>query len=210
VARGRVPGGAKKVAAEQAHLVLIDETGLFLNPTVRRSWAPVGHTPVIGGDGGHRRKVSVVGAVSVSPAARHLGFYFATAVDGYFSAERVVEFLRDLLRHLRGKVVVIWDGGGNHKGPAIRAFLRRNRRLRLERLPAYAPDLNPVEAVWSRLKWGRLANFVPDDLDELDEWVIEYLLELKCSPAPLRALWDRSDLPFPTPTMRQPELPARQ
>jgi transposase len=190
--------------------VLIDETGLFLNPTVRRSWSLVGHTPVIGGDGGHRAKVSVIGAVTVSPVAHRLGFYFATAVDGYFSAGRVVAFLRDLLRHLPGKVVVVWDGGGNHKGPLIRAFLRRNRRLRLVRLPAYAPDLNPVEAVWSWLKWGRLANFVPDDLGELDEWAVEYLLELKCSPGLLRALWDRSELPFPTPTQRQPELPATQ
>jgi putative transposase len=180
--------------------VLIDETGLFLNPLVRRSWAPVGQTPVVGGDGGHRKKVSVIGAVSVSPALQRLGFYFASAVDGYFSSERVVEFLRGLLRHLRGRVVVLWDGGGNHKGPLIRAFLRRNPRLRLERLPAYAPDLNPVEAVWSWLKWGRLCNFVPDDLDDLDDWVIEYLAELKHDHELLRALWDASDLPFPTPS----------
>lgn len=134
--------------------MLIDETGLFLNPTVRRSWSLVGRTPVIGGDGGHRTKVSVIGAVTVSPRAHRLGFYFATAVDGYFSAEKVVAFLRDLLAHLPGKVVVIWDGGGNHKGPVLRAFLKRNKRLWLARLPAYAPDLNPVEAVWSWLKWG--------------------------------------------------------
>lgn len=191
--------------------MLIDETGLFLNPTVRRSWALRGQTPVIGGDGGHRKKVSVIGAVTVSAVARRLGFYFATAVDGYFSAERVVVFLRELLRHLRGKVVVVWDGGGNHKGPVIREFLRRNRRLRLERLPAYAPDLNPVEAVWSWLKWGRLANFVADDLDELDDWVIEYLVALKYDSRLLRALWQRSDLPFPTtPTNEELPLPASQ
>lgn len=54
------------------------------------------------------------------------------------------------------KVVVIWDGGPKHHGPVIREFLKKNQRLRLERLPPYAPDLNPVEAVWSWLKWGRL------------------------------------------------------
>jgi hypothetical protein len=57
--------------------------------------------------------------------------------------------------------------------------------------------LNPVEAVWNWLKWGRLANFVPDDLQELDDWVVEYLIELKHDPELLRALWERSDLPFP-------------
>jgi putative transposase len=106
--------------------VLIDETGLFLNPLVRRSWSLIGNTPVVGGDGGHRRKVSVIGAVSVSPVAQRLGFYFATAVGGYFSADQVVAFLRDLLKHLRGKVVVVWDGGSNHQGAVIREFLKRN------------------------------------------------------------------------------------
>ena len=123
--------------------------------------------------------MSVIGAVSVSPAARHVGLYFATRPDGYFDAGAVVAFLRDLLRHLRGKVVVVWDGGGNHKGPLIRAFLKRNRRLTLERLPAYAPALNPVEAVWSWLKYGQLANFVPDGIPELDIEVSDRMIELK-------------------------------
>ena len=187
----------KKVAADSAHLVLIDESGLLLNPLVRRTWALRGKTPVIGGDGGHRKKVSVIGAVSVSPAARRLGLYFSTLPDGYFDAGAVVGFLRDLLRHLRGKVVVVWDGGGNHKGPVIREFLRRNKRLTLERLPAYAPDLNPVEAVWSWLKYGQLANYVPDGIPELDDEVVERLVELKSDPGLLRILWERSELPLP-------------
>lgn len=57
-----------------------------------------------------------------------------------------------------------------------------------------------MEAVWSWLKWGRLANFVPDDLPALDDWIVEYLVELKHDPELLRALWERSDLPFPDPT----------
>ena len=170
---------------------------MLLNPLVRRSWALRGKTPVIGGDGGHRKKVSVIGAVSVSPTARHLGLYFATLPDGYFTAGAVVKFLRDLLRHLRGKVIVVWDRGPNHKGPAIRAFLRRSRRLRLEMLPPYAPELNPVEQVWGWLKFGQLSNFVPDGLADLDDEVIDRLVELKFDPGLLRNLWEASDLPFP-------------
>ena len=67
--------------------MLIDESGLFLNPLVRRSWAPRGKTPVLLNDGGGRKKVSVIGAVSVSPAARRLGFYSATRPGGYFDGE---------------------------------------------------------------------------------------------------------------------------
>ena len=189
---------------------MIDESGLLLNPLVRRTWAVRGQTPIIGGDGGHRKRVSVVGAVSVSPLAQHLGLYFATLPDGFFTAGAVVGFLRNLLKHLRGEVVVVWDGGGNHKGPLIRAFLKRNRRLTLERLPAYAPALNPVEAVWSWLKYGQLANDVPDGIPERDDEVVDRLVELKFDPGLLRVLWERSDLPFPRSRVKQPCLPAGQ
>ena len=154
---------------------------------------------MIGGDGGHRRKVSAIGARTVSPARTRSGFDFATEVNGDVTADKVVAFLRGLLRHLRGKVVVIWDGGPNRHGPVIREFLRRNTRRRRERLPAYAPDRNPAEMVWSWLEWGRLANFVPDDRTDLDDGIVEYLVALKHDPKLLRALWERSDLPFPKP-----------
>jgi putative transposase len=194
----------KKARRRKAHVVLIDETGLLLNPLVRRSWAVRGRTPVVAGDGGHRKKVSVIGAVSLSPAARRLGLYFATLPDGYFTAEAVVRFLRDLLRQLRGNVVVVWDGGPHHRGPAVRAFLRRNRRLRLERLPPYAPDLNPVEAVWAWLKYGKLANHVPDGLSDLDDEIVDRLSELKFDPDLLRGLCEASALPLPNRRQRRP------
>lgn len=190
--------------------MLIDESGLFLNPLVRRTWAPVGQTPILDAWGRHREKVSVIGAVSISPVAHRLGFYFATDPKEYFTPEKVVEFLRDLLKHLRGKVIVVWDGGTNHKGPAIRKFLARNKRLRLERLPAYSPDLNPVEAVWSWLKYGKLANYVPPDVDRLETWVVDYLIQLKCDQELLRQLWEGSELPFPVPRIKQPGQPADQ
>jgi transposase len=197
VGRGGLAPDSKKAREEHAHVVLIDEVGLFLNPLVRRSWAVRGRTPVIGGDGGQRKKVSVIGAVSTSPRIRRLGLYFANRIDGYFDAKEVVGFLRYLLRALVGNVIVVWDGGPNHKGPVVRSFLARNKRLWLERLPPYAPELNPVEQVWGWLKYGQLANFVPDDLAELDDKILDRLIHLRCDPKLLRSLWDRSKLPFP-------------
>ena len=183
---------------------------MFLNPLVKRSWAKVGQTPVIAADGGHRDKVSVIGAVTVSPTAHRLGFYFATEPDGFFTTDKVIVFLRDLLKHLRGNVVVVWDRGGNHKGPLMRQFLSRNRRLRLEMLPPWAPELNPVEAVWSWLKYGELANYVPADTAALDDEVVDRLVGLKFDPELLRALWDRSDLPFLTENNQELCLPPNQ
>lgn len=87
--------------------------------------------------------------------------------------------------------------GEQPQGALVREFLAQNRRLRLERLPADAPELNPVEPIGGWLKYGELANFVPDDLDHLDDEVIDRLIEWKFDSDLLRGLWDASDLPFP-------------
>jgi hypothetical protein len=188
----------KKAEQDGAHLVLIDESGFFLNPLVRRSWAPVGQTPVLDAWGRHRDKVSAIAALSVSPQAKRLGLYFATDPEAYWDAAGVAYFLRELLRHLRGKVIVVWDNGRNHKGPALRELLERFPRLSVARLPPYAPELNPVESLWSYLKYGRLANFVPEDVYHLDDVVLEHLTDTKFETGLLAAIWQGSELPLPT------------
>jgi putative transposase len=188
---------SKKAKELNAHLVLIDETGLFLQPVVRRTWSPVGQTPVLVADGGHRKKVSVIGGVSVSPGRQRLGFYFATEPDGFYTVDKVIEYLQELLKHLRGKVIVVWDRGSNHKGPEMRAYLAKQRRLHLEALPAWAPDHNPAEPIWSWLKWGELSNFTPEGLEDLNDEIIERLVDLHNDARLLKALWHRCELPFP-------------
>lgn len=187
----------KKAEAEGAHLVFADESGFFLNPTVRRSWAPKGETPVLTGWGRHRGKVSTAAAVSVSPVAKRLGLYFATDPGRYLDNAGVAAFLRALLRHLRGRVILVWDRGSNHKGPPIRDLLARHPRLSVEWLPAYAPDLNPVEAVWGYLKHGKMANFVPEGVAHLDDAVTEHLSDARHDPVLLDGLWRASELPHP-------------
>ena len=177
--------------------MLIDESGFLLNPVVRRTWARRGHTPVLPSWGRHRDKVSVIAALSVAPARRHLGLCFHTDAKHYLDAPAVAGFLRVLLERLRGEVIVIWDGGTNHKGPHIRAVCERFPRLHLEALPAYAPHLNPVEFVWSHLKYGRMANFIPRHVQHLDQVVRSHLLAVGRSSVLLRQLWQGSQLPFP-------------
>jgi putative transposase len=195
--RERVAAHQKKSEEEGAHIVFIDESGFFLNPLVRRTWAPKGQTPVLTGFGRHRDKVSTIAAISIAARRRRIGLYFQTDPKSYVDATGVVSFLRRLLRHLRGKVIVVWDGGSNHKGPLIRALLRRLPRLHLERLPAYAPDLNPVEMIWSYLKYGKLSNFVPRDVKHLDRVVSQHLLQLAEASGLIKSLWTGSKTPFP-------------
>jgi DDE superfamily endonuclease len=136
----RLAAHSKKAQAEGAHLVLIDESGFFLNPVVRRTWARKGKTPVLRTFGGHRDKVSVVAALSVAPGRRRTGLYFHADAKHTIGAPTIVAFLREVLGHLRGPVIVLWDSGTNHKGPVIRDLLARYPRLPLEALPTYAPQ----------------------------------------------------------------------
>lgn len=160
----RVAPGKKNAKRMGAHIVFMDESGFQLSPLVLRTWAPRGKTPVCR----HRQrraKVSVIAGISLSPRRNRTGLYFRFHRTN-IKAEGVRDFLRYLLLHLRGKVIVLLDNAKIHKGPAVRALLSRVRRLRLEALPAYAPELNPEEGVWANAKRA-LANGRPDDQDDL-------------------------------------------
>ncbi len=97
------------------------------------------------------------------------GRLFMQVREDAYDAEGVVGFLRVLLRKIRGKVLVIWDGSPIHKGQPIKDYLARGaaKRLHLERLPGYAPDLNPDEGIWNYLKRVELKNRCCSDLAEL-------------------------------------------
>jgi len=187
----------QKARRQGAHIALIDESGLMMAPLLRRTWAPRGRTPSIAQAGGHRKKVSVAAALWLSPLRDRLGLYFHTLADGYFDNWYVTAFLEAMLHDLPGRFVVVWDGGMMHKGEPIRALEAQFAdRLSLERLPPYAPMLNPVEQLWSWLKYSRLNNYAPRDPDELDARVNRELTAVREDQAFLRSLVHASELPM--------------
>ena len=97
------------------------------------------------------------------------GRLFTHVQDAAFRGPAIVAFLRQLLRQVRGKLLVIWDGASIHHSQPVKDFLAAGaaKRLHLECLPGYAPDLNPDEGVWNHLKRGELKNRCCQDLDEL-------------------------------------------
>jgi putative transposase len=175
-------------------VVLIDETGLQLSPLRRRSWATRGQRPVLRQLAGTRKKVSVIAALSLSPKTHRPNLYFRTLPDGTFNSVRVAAFLRDLLKHLRGNVLVVWDNGSMHKGDALRQLRDDFPRLTVEWLPPYAPELNPVEHLWSHLKYGHNANLIPRDLQHLDDEASDFLVETQFLPQRLQSYWTATPL----------------
>jgi putative transposase len=88
---------------------------------------------------------------------------------GSYDTPTLIAFLKDLRREFRGRrVILIWDGLPAHKSLDMQAYVRSQRSwLTVERLPAYAPDLNPVEGLWGNLKGQELANRCVDELGEM-------------------------------------------
>lgn len=164
-------------------------------PLLRRTWARRGHAPEIIQEG-RRQKVSIAAAIWISPYRRRLGLFYRTLEKEYFNNLRVVGFLRALLHRLPGKIILIWDGSTNHKGDPIRDFLKLyGRRITLEKLPPYAPMLNPVEPLWQWLKYGRLCNFAAHTKHELNRKAVARLNAIAKNQKRLLNFLAASDLP---------------
>jgi transposase len=152
----------KKALDEGYTIVWVDESGFSLLPLAVRTWAPRGQTPVLRVKLTHDH-LSVISGITLD------GRLFMQVRESAYTAQTVVGFLRVVLRRIDGKVLVIWDGSPIHKGQPIKDFLAAgaSKRLHLERLPGYAPDLNPDEGIWNYLKRVELKNRCCRDLAEL-------------------------------------------
>jgi transposase len=164
----------------------------MLQPTVRRTWAPKGQTPV------HytwdrRDRLSAISAVTVSPKRRRLGLYFAL-FDRNINTDRAESFVADLLTHFPKGIILVWDRWMVHRSAAKRLHERFPKRVRIEWLPPYAPDLNPDEQVWNRTKYSDLANYIPNDIHSLAKAVNQSLCDTKSHQTLLRSFFRHAEL----------------
>ena len=127
----------------------------------------------------------------MSPTRHHLSLYYLLFFDNIGQDEVC---LRELLRHLRGPIIVLLDNSSTHQGQPLQNLLQQHPRLRIEHFPSYAPDLNPDEGVWSLAK-RELANTCPDGVDELMEDIIRSINGIRTSPTKLRGCIVQSELP---------------
>ncbi|MGQ0535675.1 MAG: IS630 family transposase [Methanobacteriota archaeon] len=141
----------------------MDESGASLTPLVGKTWAPRGTTPVLLHNFRKWDKVSMISAVGSN---RKLHFQFK--LQESFKHGDVAKFLRHLLRHVKGRLVVFLDNAQQHKGSEVSAVGEAYQdRLLVLPLPPYGFDYNPDEGVWTHLKWAQLKNLTPHDTDEL-------------------------------------------
>lgn len=131
----------------------------------RRTWAPSGKTPIQRAWDRYDR-LSVIGAVTLSPARGRISTPFQIH-DDQIRTDEVMAFIGQLRRRYQRPLIICWDRWQVHRSAARRLAASRTRNIVFEWLPAYAPELNPVEARWSHAKVAKLANFVPDDTPDL-------------------------------------------
>jgi DDE superfamily endonuclease len=156
--------GSKRARANSAWLVFFDESGISLIPPVRRTWSQRGQTPVLR----HRvawKRASMAAALGYHPDGTKARLCFHLQPHSY-DTDTLIRALEQLKGFYAGhKVVLLWDGLSAHWSHKMGAHLDAQRHwLTVERLPAYAPELNPVEYLWANLKGGELANCAGDTL----------------------------------------------
>ena len=116
---------------------------------------------------------------------------------GAIRSPQIIEFLAHLLRHIPGKLLIVWDGLSGHRRRATWEFIRQQRgRLWVEFLPGYAPELNPVEYLWSHWKQHELPNFCPQNFDQLSHYARRALRRMRQRPRLAIAFWRQAEL-FP-------------
>ena len=174
--------GKKNARRRRAWIIFQDESGVSQRPPVRRTWAPRGETPVLI-HAFNWKKLSVAIAVAFRWDFRRSGLFFQTR-PGSYNDVTLIEFLSDLKREFRTRRgVLVWDGLPSHKSGPMQAYLHAQRSwLTVERLPGYAPDLNPAELVWGNVKGCELANLCAANLGEIEHELRAGLRRVRRSP----------------------------
>lgn len=154
-----------------------------------KTWAPKGQTPVLQYSF-NWQQLSLMAGVSFW----RLYFRF---FHGAIKGPQIVEFLKALKDTIGGKLLIIWDGLPAHRSRLVRNYVESlDGQIQLERLPAYAPEINPAEYVFGYAKQRELANLCVDTIEEVRAYATRRLKSMQRRPKLIRAFWQQAELAF--------------
>lgn len=166
-----------------AKIFFLDEAGFQSDPPLGRTYGLKGKTPVVV-TSGHRQSLNVISAVNAR------GEFWAATYTGKLNAEAFGAFLENFMKGRRGKVFLVVDGHPAHKANRVRTLVASMKgRLELHPLPAYAPDLNPDEFVWSHMKTNGASKKPLKKNESLQDRIEEDLLKIHQNPALVRSFF---------------------
>jgi len=163
-------------------------------PLVRRSWNPRGQTPHLPQRTRSHQKVGVIAALCVSPRRNRVRLFFRLYPHTNITAALLVAYVRELRRALNTPIVLVWDRLPAHRGKMMAAYAEEDRKLHCVLLPAYAPELNPVEYAFGYLKMNPLANLAGTEVGALAGIARRHGRTLQRREALLRSFVDHSPL----------------
>lgn len=180
----------KKLVRGGITMGFLDECGFSSIPFVARTWAPVGKTPIVI----HPFNWDHVSAISAITTTGKL--YFRLHPGETIKGDKVVTFLRQFLKQVKGKIILYWDGLPAHRSKKVKDFLAKHPRLQIKRLPPYSPDLNPDEGVWDYVKTRELPNLAVKGTAELIREVRGAMRKVQRRTKLIKSFLFESELPW--------------
>jgi transposase len=192
LAGGDLARPQKGAHAQGQTILFIDESGFSPLPSVVRTYAPVGHTPILR-EWWTRDHLSVISAISPE------GKLSVHSQEQTLDSAAVVAFLEPLLREVPGPLLLLWDGAPIHRSHLVTAFLanRAAERIQIERLPAYAPELTPVEGLWAYLKGVELCHVCCFNLPHLRKELHAAVKRVRRKPRIIKGCFEGAKLERP-------------
>jgi transposase len=179
--RERWPEILKDAEKGGSELVFLDESGLSNEPNVARTWAPKGSRPKLK-HSAKRRKLSIIFAITMDAE-----LYFSVYPYDITGAE-VILFLDNLTKRIP-RMMLLWDNASIHRSTEVKEYLYIVRqRIETRRFPAYAPELNPDEYIFSHIKCKELANFCPENEEEMELGLMKAISRMVRKPGLIKQL----------------------
>jgi transposase len=171
-----------------------DETGFSDRAIVRTTWSKKGVTPIITSSGGWKSR-TVVGTLLARPNGTYARIVFSVLPHTLHAKDFLI-YLKLLKQRMRGrKLILLLDGLSAHRAKQVTLWIQKNKSwLTTHRFPAYAPELNPIEYVWSSSKGKDLAGICPKDMKELERYIKKSMKRMNTSSKVLKGCLKRSEL----------------
>lgn len=178
----------KKALQQRRIIVFVDESGLSTKPTRVRTWALRGQTPYLH-ESFNWKSLSIIGGLCLHR------FYFQIH-KGSIKSQQVIEFIGHLQRQLRGRrILLLWDGAPIHRSRLVQNYIASTGgRVLVERFPAYAPEINPVEYMWAHLKSHEIGNLIATEAWELSLEATKALRRMRRRPSIITACYAQAEL----------------
>ena len=173
--------------------MLEDESGFSLVSPLKRTWAPRGQTPVIRTSLNHHQRLNLLGAILVPHDGKKQLRLTIRSYTCSLTGVQVIGFLKQLLRIISGKIVLVWDNHPIHQRKLVEDFILNEPRLHVYWFPTCAPELNPAEFIWTQLK-EHTASTAPCNMLELRHNIFSGVAKIRTSPSRLRYCLSASDL----------------